>query len=431
MMPWGLVVFFVACVVFGFRLSSEPHFVDESAYISQSFYADLLLDGRHNDPSWFDYAAFDIPPLPKYLIGIALRIGGFSRPGPLAASAWYRDVSKQFVSIEALTMARVPSVLIGAFGCLAIFAIGRRAFGTSAGVVAAVLLMISPLYRLHSRRAMSDVPAEAFLLITIAIGLAAWSNWVKGNPSLKDYLGIVFGCGICIGLSVLSKLNGTLAGIILGSWMLLALSMKSVTLTKKVTLTIATIAAGAVSFGVFVALNPFLTARSTGRLNPALQEIADLNFTGRVKLVAEHRMGVATSAAEQFPHDALKTLPDKLSAIAVQGYGRFSPLGPSHSDSTRRFDWVQDWGATIWIPIVLVGLVIAIRVGLSQKRATEPPTAFAIIVAAFVALVAVTWYIPLAWDRYYLSIQPGAILLASAALTAPLALLHRNRPESN
>ncbi len=77
--PWGLGVFVVACAVFGYRLGDEPHFVDESAYVAQSYFADLFLDGRRDDPEWLSYAAFDLPPGAKYLVGIALRAGGFAR----------------------------------------------------------------------------------------------------------------------------------------------------------------------------------------------------------------------------------------------------------------------------------------------------------------------------------------------------------------
>ena len=72
----------LALTVFGWDLASEPHFVDESAYISQSFYADLWLQHKWDDPLWLTYAGYDLPPLPKYVIGLALRIEGCPRPGP-------------------------------------------------------------------------------------------------------------------------------------------------------------------------------------------------------------------------------------------------------------------------------------------------------------------------------------------------------------
>ena len=35
----------LAAAVFGFRLSAEPPFVDESAYLSQAYFADLWMVG--------------------------------------------------------------------------------------------------------------------------------------------------------------------------------------------------------------------------------------------------------------------------------------------------------------------------------------------------------------------------------------------------
>ena len=60
--------------------------MDESAYVAQSYYADLLLEGRRDDPAWLDYAGYDLPPLAKYLVGIALRAGGPSPPGPVGGA---------------------------------------------------------------------------------------------------------------------------------------------------------------------------------------------------------------------------------------------------------------------------------------------------------------------------------------------------------
>jgi 4-amino-4-deoxy-L-arabinose transferase-like glycosyltransferase len=423
--PWGLGVFVVACAVIGFRLGDETPFVDESAYVAQSFYADLFLEGRRDDPAWLDYAAVDLPPLAKYLVGVALRVGGYPRPGMSAPARWYDNTKTQFVGPAALNTARVPSVLLGALGCVAVYAIGTRGFGRPSGLTAAVLLMIDPLYRLLARRAMSDVPAESCMMIALAFGLAGWSRWVAGKRGWRGWVETGLCAGIFTGLAVLAKLNGTIAGMVLAAWMLLGLLQKGMSNRSKLGLAGATILAGAVSFGTFVALNPFLTARPAGPLQEPLKSAAGLSFFERLKAIKDHRVEVSQIGMRQFAHNALPGLPDKLAAVAVQGYGRFSPFGPAHSDSTVRFDWRQDWGALIWLPIVLAGLVVAVVRGRRQSRAGEPPTAWAIALAAALSLVVVTSFIPLAWDRYYISLQPGAVLLASAALTAPF----RRRPE--
>jgi 4-amino-4-deoxy-L-arabinose transferase-like glycosyltransferase len=429
---WAFGVFFVAAAWFGFRLGAEPHFVDESAFYAQSFYADLLLEGRRDDPAWLDYGGYDLPPLPKYLIGFALRVGGYRRPGPAAAWEWYHNTKRRFETPASLTVARVPSVFFGALGCVAIFAIGSMTFGRPTGLVAAALLMVSPLYQTHARRAMSDVPAEACILLAMAFGLAAWLRWVGGRGGWRAWIGMILGAGVFAGLAALSKLNGSLAVMILGAWMILGLVLESVPIRSKLALGLATLIAASVAFGTFAALNPFLTAHPKNVVGTPLEGLASGSFWDRVDKIAEHRIGVSSNAKDQFPDDALRTPLDKLQAVAVQGYGRFSPLGPRHDDSTRRFEWRQDWGALLWLPLVLSGLGVALIQGRNQSRRGEPPTGWAIAVATLVAFLAVTSFIPLAWNRYYLSLQPGAILLASAAITALFCRRYRgdanNRP---
>ena len=187
---WAAGVFAVACAVFGVGLGDEPHFVDESAYVAQSYFADLFLEGRRDDPAWLEYPGLDLPPLAKYVVGLSWRVAGFPRPGPMAAAAWYEDTSRRFETPASLVAARVPMVVLGALGCVAIYAIGSLAFGLASGLVAAGLLMVSPLYYLHARRAMSDTPAEACGLVALAIGLAAWLRVsLAGSGGMAAFVG--------------------------------------------------------------------------------------------------------------------------------------------------------------------------------------------------------------------------------------------------
>ena len=77
-----------ALAVFASGLFAD-YFEDEYAYISQSYYADLFFAGRFNDLAWLDFPAYDLPPLPKYLIGLSFRLAQLPMPKPGAAWAWY------------------------------------------------------------------------------------------------------------------------------------------------------------------------------------------------------------------------------------------------------------------------------------------------------------------------------------------------------
>ncbi len=413
----------LALTVFGWDLSSEPHFVDESAYISQSFYADLWLNGEWDDPAWLSYAGYDLPPLPKYTIGLALKAGGYRRPAPSAMVAWYRDTSRQFVSRSALVVARCPSVIFGAIGCLSIYALGAVAFDRRVGFLSALLLMANPLYAMHARRAMSDVYVESLILATLAVGLWAWKRLLAGQGIAGSAFVLFLGSGVLGGLATLSKLNGSLGGMILGAWAILAIVLRPFPKHRRTIILLATLGAGIVSFETFAALNPFLFALPARSFDSLTARMSRLGFFERVKVVSDHRVDVSTSAKSSFPNDALTTPREKVEAMIVQGFGRFGLFGPrGRTDSTVRFDWKQDRGAQVWLPWVTLGFVLAIRKGWRQMRLGEPPTAWSVAVQAGVAYAVVTAFIPLAWDRYFLSIQPGSALLAAFAVIESLDL---------
>jgi hypothetical protein len=132
------------------------------------------------------------------------------------------------------------------------------------------------------------------------------------------------------------------------------------------------------------------------------------------------RPQVSADQQRMFPHNALTAPASKASVVAVQGFGRFGPFGPGHTNSKVRYDLRQDAGAAVWLPWVVGGGVWAWQLGRRQLSLGCPPTAWAALLYASVALGVVTSYIPMAWDRYLLSIQAPAALLAAGAAVALL-----------
>ena len=408
-----LLVLSVGLVAFGWNLAAEPHFVDESAYISQSFYGDLWIEGRWDHPAWLDYAAYDLPPLPKYLIGLALWVDGHRRPTLTDTHAWYQNTSRQFVGPSALAAARWPVVCLGALGCVGLFWLGCLVESVWVGRLAAALLAINPLYRLHARRAMSDIPTECFILLALVLGAIVWKRTWRGAPVARSWL-LAMGAGAMVGCATLSKLNGVLGGFVLLIWIALALLSARISGRSRWFPGLAGVVAAAVAFGTFVVLNPFLTAHPAAPLAPAVAPIAALSFGDRVRVVYEHRATVSRMAMRSFPHNALPTLADRVAAVAVQGFGRFGPFGPrGRTDSTIRFDPRQDWGAIVWLPLVGAGLVRLGWHGWWQASRRLPPLAWLTLAYLVVVGSVVTPFIPLAWDRYFLSFQaPSALVVA-------------------
>jgi hypothetical protein len=404
-----------ALCVFALSLSAK-RFEDEDAYISQSYYADLFLAGRFHDRAWLEFPAYDLQPLPKYLIGFSLRLAQLPVSAPRDAIEWYRNY-KTFGTYPTRIVASLPSIGLGAIGVVAIFACGTLLKDWRVGAGAALLLTLNPLYRLHAHRAMSDTPCEAFMLAGLALFLWTWRRTWSGKIDLADFL-VSCMAGFCFGLSLLCKFNGFLGLIIIAAWTGLALLTANLDVRCKLAIAGQPITAFIVALAIAVGLNPYMTAKPRG---PAPRDGPDLdrmNIWERFNFQVKHRLKLSDDQRKHFPDDALETLADKAKVVAVQGFGRFGPFGPSDSDSKVRFDFRQDWGAIMWVPAVLLGLVVSIRMGLSQNQSGLAPTAVALVIWASLGWAVVTLYIPMAWNRYLLPIQSGNALLAALAAGA-------------
>ncbi len=416
--PLGMLVALLAVAYFGYDLGSEPVFVDESVDIAQSYFFDLAVDGRLDDWAWVEYHAYDQPPLLKYLIGASLKVSGDRPPGRLAAGRWFANTKAALVTPRMLRAGRWPAVILGVAGCVAVFSIGTQLHCRWVGLGAAVLVMVDPLYRLHARRAMMDVPAEAFVLMALAVGLWVWRRALNDRLGRWTGVGVSLVVGLLAGLAVLTKLNGGLGLMVLGAWSVLALGLRWFPIRRRVKIAVSTLIAGVVSLVAFVVLNPFLYAHPTGSPPPRmlLPAPVDQSIFERLRLLIRHRAEVSKQAAQLFPNDALRTPREKLSAVAVQGFGRFGPFGPRDHSSVipyPRYSWNRDASAAIWLPMVLLSAVWSAMNGLIAVRRGVPPMSWAVLTYFLVTLATVSAFIPLAWDRYYLPLQaPSALLVA-------------------
>lgn len=432
MIAWAgaLLVGIGSLAYFGYDLAGEPAFADESAYYSQSYFAKLFAQRKRDDPAWLEYMAFDLPPLPKYMIGASLWEHGYPLPTADQARAWYQNTSLRFDPPGGLAAAKRPFAMAGALGCVALYGIGVLAFGIRAGLVAGLFLTINPLYTLHARRAMSDVPCEAFMLAALFVALWSWKRWLKGSGWPIAAIAPI-SVGALVGLALLAKLSGTLALIVIAAWAIVGCLAKS-SGWRRLGNAVSCLAVPVATAAVFVALNPFLTAHPKHPMPPNFAEIAAKSMVERAEMMFRLRLQVAADQQRMFPHNALHLPAEKVSVMAVQGFGRFGPFGPAESDSRNRFDLNQDRGGFIWLPCVGIGLIWALLRGWSERHAGDPPTAWAIAAYWIVGFTVVTAYLPMAWDRYMLSIQAPSALLAAGLLVATVDALWgltRPRPE--
>jgi hypothetical protein len=310
----------VAVCLFGAGIFSKS-FVDEYAYITQSYYADLFFTGQSSDKLWLDGFACDLQPLPKYLIGLMLRLANLPMPTPADASEWYDNYHP--VGTQAtLVAARLPTIALGALGCMALFGCGVLFKDWRVGAAAAVLLMINPVYSLHAHRAMSDVPCESFMVTGLCAGLWAWKQaWSRGWGAalfLAAWL-----AGLCSGLALLCKFNGFVGLAIMVGWMGLTWIAPGLPWIRKIAMTAVTMVTISTAVTVLVAMNPYLTAhpRLTARqsrlLTPEGRVLFAQNpwqrFQAQVKLRRENSDYQQT----KFARDALSRIPERVKVLGA------------------------------------------------------------------------------------------------------------------
>lgn len=415
---WALacLVFAASLGFFGRDLGGEPHFIDESAYIAQAYYFDLLAAGAFDDREWLAFPALDGPPLVKYLIGLALRIGGHPRHGPSDISAWYVDQLYRPETDEALAAARWPSAILGALGCTALFGLGVLMHGRLAGVIASLMLMVNPVYEMHARRAMCDVPAEALVLATVAVAIWSWRRMLLAPCGFLLWLAMALLVGVLGGLAALSKLSGMLAMMIVAALAVFAAALRLVRPGRGGGAVVAAAFLSAwVSGSTFLVLNPFTTARPASLPSAEMARRAEEGPLGRLVELIEHRHEFSHELMGRFPGVALPAAGDKLRAIATRGFGRYGLFGRANPGKVGDPGLGIDRWAVVWGPWVLLGAICAGVRGRRQLLAGELPTAWAVLLAAGVAFLTIAAYIPIDWDRYYLPIQSWSALLAACA----------------
>ena len=131
-----------------------------------------------------------------------------------------------------LAVARLPFVVLGVFGCVALFACGVLLKDTRVGAIAAALLVVNPLYRLHAHRAMSDVPCEAFMIAGLAVTLWVGSRIWNGRFGAPAVLGPIL-AGISEGAALLCKFNAFLGLLIIATWCVAACVLPGLAVARK------------------------------------------------------------------------------------------------------------------------------------------------------------------------------------------------------
>jgi len=165
-----LVVLIILLFLVAFILRLVPirmsHGWDETVYLQ---HAEIIFSDRDN----FDERAIRPP-----LISIFIALGYFIYHSVVTAS--------------------IITALLGALGVVFIFLVGKKLYNTNVGLIAAIILALTPFIIKNSNLIMADVPVATLLTISFYLLLFHEKKW------------LMFFAGIFLGLSVLTKFPAVL-----------------------------------------------------------------------------------------------------------------------------------------------------------------------------------------------------------------------------
>ena len=167
-------------IAFGLPSLYDP---DEPLFIVKA--ATLLSEGTLN-PRWFGHPAsttiYLTAVIEALVFGWGVIAGRYGNVSDFIAAA-YVDPGVLFLPV------RMAMALLGA-ACVGLtFALGKRLFGTAAGILAALLLALNSLHIAWSQVVRSDVQASAFMLAALIFAVRLGetgrtkreADWVRGH----------------------------------------------------------------------------------------------------------------------------------------------------------------------------------------------------------------------------------------------------------
>jgi 4-amino-4-deoxy-L-arabinose transferase-like glycosyltransferase len=349
--------------------------------------------------------------LNKYLIGLSWHVSGFTVDDLNTDWDWALDYEQNVraghvPSDALLVVSRVPSALFLAAGVPLVFAIGWLLGSRWIGALATVYYTLNPGLLINGRRAMMEGTLTFFSLLCVLAGI-----WFARKPSW----GRAALLGVAAALTIASKHTGAFVVIaVFGACGLVAL-VRAIQARKDAPPLAAfaracamLIAAAALAFGVFYALNPGWWGADIPNLVSTILEWRQDLLQGQTELLNGYMDRL--SQAQGFAQQVFQVQPQY---FEVWYWSEFIPI----TEQIARYEaspWAgisiggSDAGGALVALLMCVGIFALLR---DPDLTLEMRLVFGVWGAMMVVLTLLLT--PVEWQRYYLPIFPFIGLLAA------------------
>lgn len=354
------------------------------------------------------------PCVPKLVWGAALYAAGHREASPAAFQAFSRgEPQRQREAWQALLPAEPLARRVLIVGCalsVAAFVLALRrlhvgAAGWGVALVAGALLCASPLVRNSASYLRTDWFLMVPLLLALGTALAGHAA-LGGAEGRAAQVRVALLLGLWSGLAVSCKLSGAMVGLCVALWAPLAwlahAPARDVRSFARGPLVVCALA-GATCAAIFYAVNPRLWSEPLTGVRDILARWDELLS------YFQDDWGPRTGV------EVARTLPERLALFADRSLTRDEP-----------------WRALTRLPgggvLAAAGaLALAWRArGILRREPEAVPAALALAFCA-VTLTTTALWIPLDWERFFLTAAPAQALLVASAFLVPADVVRRRR----
>jgi hypothetical protein len=176
----------------------------------------------------------------------------------------FSDIDPSQYSI--ILAGRILIVLFGLVTVVVVAFAGRHLAGPATGLLAALLLAVSPLHVEHSRYLTTDVPSALWTSLVLLVTLAA-IRAARVTP-------LWCLAGLCAGLAASTKYTAGVAVIV----PLIGLAVWPATIELRIRVAVASLVVGAAVLG-FVIATPMVVVKLAAVLDAVMSQVRNYNFT--------------------------------------------------------------------------------------------------------------------------------------------------------
>jgi 4-amino-4-deoxy-L-arabinose transferase-like glycosyltransferase len=290
-----------------------------------------------------------------------------------------------------ITSARIGVAAVSFLGLLGAYLIGRALAGRAAGVVAVVLLMISPMYLEQSHTLHAEGPAIGLLFLTVAAAFMWWEH-----PTGRKGIAIAVLSAVTLALGILIKLPDAVAVVPIA--LLLVARVWSIRheTSSKIWVSLWPIAVAIVAAAITTLL---ILAPFAGCLNALVDQVVTFHLAARKMMNASHSDNVGTLSQFFSANRALVTA--ALVSVSV---------------TVLRHEW-RIVPLLVWFLATLILLVLQVPLWPRHAIFLIPPLITIVVLGLKGSPTTPT---PIAWE------QRGALLTGFVALVVVLFSLRHD-----